>query len=655
MSVLFAQSPTASVNSANTGGATSLTTNWNATPTAGNMLVAAIAWDDSSGSSLTVTSVGGTGTDTFTLVHKFPGDGVSYAPMSFYYCASCGAGRTGVELTNSVGTPFAEMSLWEVSGLTSPVADVIFTGGPVTGATSISGTTPSLSTSAEAAVLAAQNSANYDFPNAFSAGTWTNDYTSIAFSGNAYGHQVTSSTTGLAATLTSKSANMQFGVVTFRAGGGVATPPFIPNPDSNASVVASARAKAVAVALTAGLVWAPFAPTTPSNTKPAGWYQPLGVAPAVAKAIQPPAALPLGPLQSAPSGWQSIASTAPAVAVAQPGYAFVPFNTVQPAPPVPYGWLSTSSFAPPLVAPQPGSSFVPFNTRQTNTATIDKWQQPLSIPVLAPAVKLGSTFVPFNTAQFIATPPWGWYQSLSTAPPITAPQSGNFFVPFNTTQFFPPPAWGWHQPLPATPRAAQAIQSQPNWTTSAFQTFTLAWQQQLAATPSRSAAQQGSLSLSFVIAPIINTVVGMPWQQSLSTAVKSPAAVQSNSFVPFDTVQIIPPPSAVDTHDGVWTKRQITEYRRRQRELAREQDKLLSEGEARRKKIARDIREAAKPIAKPVLEPGKPIIVDKLEPVYAKITANMVPGVFGAIVLKPSLIDDHDEEDEIMMILGEIL
>lgn len=503
------------------------------------MAVAAIAWDDSSGNSLTVTSVGGIGTDTFILVHKFPGDGVSYAPMSIYYCASCGAGRTGVKLTNSVGTPFAEMSLWEVSGLTSPVADVIFTGGPVTGATSISGTTPSLSTSAEAAVLAAQNSVNYDFPNAFSAGTWTNDYTSIAFSGNAYGHQVTSSTTGLLATLTSGPANMQFGVVTFKSGGGVATPPFIPNPDSNASIVASARAKAVAVALTAGLVWAPFAPTTPSNTKPAGWYQPLGVAPAVAKAIQPLTALPLGPLQSAPNGWQSIASAAPAVAIAQPGYAFVPFNTVQPAPPVPYGWLSTSSFAPPLVVPQQGSSFVPFNTRQTNTATIDKWQQPLSIPVPSPPTQLGSSFVPFNTPQFVVTPPWGWFEPLSTAPPLVQAQFGSSFVPLNTAQFFPAPPWGWHQPLPATPQAAQAIQSQPQWEPKAFPAFTLAWQQPLATTPARYAAKQGILSLLFVIPIPANTVVGMPWQQPLATAVRSPAALQSNPFVPFNTVQTV--------------------------------------------------------------------------------------------------------------------
>lgn len=289
----------------------------------------------------------------------------------------------------------------------------------------------------------------------------------------------------------------------------VGASPWVANPDTNYSVVASASAKVAAVALAAaaGLVWVPRPiPVTP-NTQPAGWYQPLGVAPPVAKA--------------------------------QPGYAFVPFNTPQVSPPVPRGWLSIASSPPPLVAPQPGYSFVPFNTRQTNTATIDKWQQPLSTPILAPAVQPGSTFVPFNTAQFIATPPWGWFQSLSTAPPITQPQPGAFFVPFNTIQIVVAPPWGWHQSLPATPQAIAAIQSQPIWEPSAFPAFSLAWQQPLAATPTRFAAQQGILSLPFYTPVPANTVVGMPWQQPLSTALPVAVVYQAQFFVPYNTTQVV--------------------------------------------------------------------------------------------------------------------
>lgn len=375
-------------------------------------------------------------------------------------------------------------------------------------------------------------------------------------------------------------------LIEMQIGGATASPPFIPNPDPNSHVVASARSKVVAVALAAGAVWVPTAPTSPSNTVPAGWYQPLGVALPVAKA--------------------------------QLGSSFVPFNTPQIAPPVPYGWLSIASSPPPITAAQLGYSSVPFNTRQTNTATIDKWQQPLAMPVLAPAPQYGSSFVPFNTAQITITPPWGWLEPLSTAPPVVIAQQGAFFVPFNTPQFFPRPPWGWHQPLPATPPLAQAPQSEPSWTPAPFPTFTFAWQQLLAATPSAYVAPQGNFSLSFNIPPIANTVTGMPWQQPLSITVRSPAAIQSVSFVPFDTVQTVPPPSAVDTHDGVWTKKQLYEFRKRQKQLAREREKLLAEPEIRRKAIRAEIQTAIAPkLPEPealaaVEQPAVEIIVDQV-------------------------------------------
>lgn len=354
-------------------------------------------------------------------------------------------------------------------------------------------------------------------------------------------NQTTAGSTAATIIVTSATAVGGFAVFVIALKPSGAPPPatiWVPQGDNNVAVAISARAKAAAAALLAGAVWVPTAPVAPSNSKPAGWYQPLSVALPVAKAIQP--------------------------------QTFVPFNTPQVSPPVPYGWLSIASAAPPLTAAQSGFTFVPFDTRQTNTATIDKWQQPLARAVPAPLVQLGSAYVPFlgysqpwgwhqplstaplltqaqpgyfsvpfNTAQITITPPWGWLSPLSTPPPTASAQLGSTFVPFNTVQITPAPPWGWFAPLATTPRAAVATQPQPAWSPAPFPTFSLAWQQPLAATPARYAAQQGILSLPFVIPIPANTVVGMPWQQPLAGTPHNQLAAQSVTFVPFNTTQTI--------------------------------------------------------------------------------------------------------------------
>lgn len=214
----------------NTGGAASLTTSYGSTATAGNMLTASIIYDVSFNIS-TITSVktvGGTGQDTLSLVQDYPGIAGNLSSMAFFAVPSCGAGRTGIIATYSNGS-FFELAIWETSGIASPVADVIFTATPAINATSISGTTGSLAASVEAAFCFSVTSIGFsgypgapDTGNPFTAGSWTWDVTS-GFTGSAYGHQVTSSATGLATTLKydgSGPANDGFGVVTFRAAAG---------------------------------------------------------------------------------------------------------------------------------------------------------------------------------------------------------------------------------------------------------------------------------------------------------------------------------------------------------------------------------------------------------------------------------------------------
>lgn len=504
--------------------------------TGANLIVAALAANAAASGTFSDSN-----SNTWTPLTQAP-DAFSDRFICFYYCENpiVGAGHT-FSVTGTSTFPSISVSAW--SGGTTSSFDVQNNNN---NGFSTSTTTGSV-TPGSANELVITALCFDDTTATINLGFTTTDvHSGAAFGsvGNGMAYLIQTTATAENPTWSWSATSRNVGIIaTFKSGGAApSSPPFVPNPDSSYSVIAAAAKAAAAIALTAGAVWVPTAPVAPPNSKPAGWYQPLSVAPPVAKA--------------------------------QPGYSFVPFNTPQLAPPVPRGWLSIDSKAPPLTAPQPGSTFVPFNTRQTNTVTIDKWQQPLSTPVLAPRVQygsafvpfntlqitlalprgwyaplstapplttaqLGSFFVPFNTAQIVVTPAWGWYKPLSTAPPVVAVQPGYFFVPFNTTQFFPAPPWGWHQPLPTTPRAAQAIQSQPTWEPTAFPSFTFAWQQPLASTPARYAAQQGILSLPFVIPIPANTVTGIPWQQPLATAVRSPAAIQSVQFVPFNTAQVI--------------------------------------------------------------------------------------------------------------------
>lgn len=216
----FVQTPTSGTNNSITFGAASLTANYSSTATAGNMLVAVIGYDSNfSVSTITsVQTVGGTGADTLSLVSDFFPLNPLYLAYTVFYVASCGAGRTGIIVTYSNGSILV-LNLYEVSGLTSPVVDIIYSATPVIAGSSISGTTPSLATTVEAAILFGPNSNGY---NAFTAGTWTLDYVDLVNTGSIYGHQVTSSATGLAATISSLGSfdNMDFGVVTFQSGSG---------------------------------------------------------------------------------------------------------------------------------------------------------------------------------------------------------------------------------------------------------------------------------------------------------------------------------------------------------------------------------------------------------------------------------------------------
>lgn len=214
----------------NTAGAATLTTSYGSTATPGSMLVASTYWDSTFNiSTLTsIKTVGGSGSDTLSLVPgaNFSPGGGGYGNQALFYVPSCGAGRTGIIVTYSNGS-FLELAIWEVSGITSPVPDVVFDATQALGVTSVSGTTGSLAAAVEAAFCVGSTSGGFagyagapDASNPFTAGSWTWGATS-SFTGSAYGQQVTSSATGLATTLKYDGfapANEDFSVVTFMAG-----------------------------------------------------------------------------------------------------------------------------------------------------------------------------------------------------------------------------------------------------------------------------------------------------------------------------------------------------------------------------------------------------------------------------------------------------
>lgn len=99
-----------------------------------------------------------------------------------------------------------------------------------------------------------------------------------------------------------------------------------------------------------------------------------------------------------------------------------------------------------------------------------------------------------------------------------------------------------------------------------------------------------------------------------------------------------------DTRDGVFTKKQLYEFRKRQKQLAGEREKLLAEPETRRKAIRAEIQNVIAPKQKPV---EQPIIAKTIEPVLETIQPKSV------ILAVNTEIEEEDEE--IMLILSEIL
>ncbi len=352
-----------------------------------------------------------------------------------------------------------------------------------------------------------------------------------------------------------------------------------------------------------GSFFVPFNTPQVAVSAPWGWQSIPSAAPAIAKVPTTSTLTFVVPPFPVPKGWESRPLTAPPIGQAQQGSFFVPFNTLQitptpswgwyqslsvaPAvakvnapnlpfitPPfvVPSGWQSTSALAPPIAAPQLGSFFVPFDTLQLNTTPFE-WYQALATTPSAPPVQSGSAILSYNIAPIINTiSGMGWFQILATTPLGPPSQIGATFVPFDTTQIATAVSpYGWYQPLSLAPLVAQAIYTQPIWVPAPFQTFTLAWQQPLSAalpvaiapytqptwtpspfttftlgwqqplatTPLAPLIQLGSTSLSYAIQPLSNTVVGMPWQQPLSTPIPIAVVYQSPSFVPYDTAQII--------------------------------------------------------------------------------------------------------------------
>jgi len=235
--------------------------------------------------------------------------------------------------------------------------------------------------------------------------------------------------------------------------------------------------------------------------------------------------------------WQQPFSTPVLSPAVQQGNTFVPFDTLQ-LNTAPLGWYQALATTPPEPPTQPGSSVLSYNIAPIiNTISGMGWFQALASTPPGPPSQIGATFVPFDTAQIsIVVSPYGWYQPLSLAPPVAQaiyPETAWIPAPFPTFTL------AWQQPLSIAPSVAIVPYTQPILVLSTFPTFTLGWQQPLASTPLPSTAQLGSTSLSYTIQPLANTVVGIPWQQPLSTPLPVAVAYQSQFFVPYNTTQII--------------------------------------------------------------------------------------------------------------------
>ncbi len=321
------------------------------------------------------------------------------------------------------------------------------------------------------------------------------------------------------------------------------------------------------------------------NTTRRGWWQPLSVAAPVAKAQLGSSFVPFNKVQIAsnPLGWQQALSGAPSVAIARQGNSFVPFNTKQISN-SPLNCFQPLFGAPPVAQAQQGYVFVPLNTPQIATTASNPWgwQQGLSRPLVTPVVN--------NSAPtFIIQPfavPSGWQNQLSSAVSIPKAQAGSYFVPLSSVQVAAtPPPNGWFGPI--SPAANVAIAQPTQATTFAIPTqisnsiSQFGWYYPLSQPTPVAQAQQGYTFVPFntvqmlpqiiplfydagvprtatvyyqalfnPLSPIVqtsNTVTQVSWQQPLSVAVPTNKTVQTQTFVPFNTIQV----TAV-TSQGWW-------------------------------------------------------------------------------------------------------
>ena len=240
--------------------------------------------------------------------------------------------------------------------------------------------------------------------------------------------------------------------------------------------------------------------------------QPVWGIPAPSKEYNLPAAKPVHtqatsfavPFQNTTRrGWWQPLSIAAPVAKVQLGNSFVPFNKVQIAH-SPLNFFQPLADAPPVARAQQGYAFVPFDTKQIANSPLNFFQ-PLSSPVLPAVVN--------NSAPTFVIPssvvPLGWRSQLSTVPLVAKVQVDSNVFPLNPIQIAAtPPPNGWFGPVSL---AANVAIAQPTQAT----TF---------ATPFQ----------------VSNSVSQFGWYCSLSRAVPVSQAQQGYSFVPLNTVQVLP-------------------------------------------------------------------------------------------------------------------
>jgi hypothetical protein len=138
---------------------------------------------------------------------------------------------------------------------------------------------------------------------------------------------------------------------------------------------------------------------------------------------------------------------------------------------------------------------------------------------------------------------------------------------------------------------------------------------------------------------------------SIAAAVGTSSGTGNASAVSFGT--------GIDTHDGVWSEKQLKKFRDNQKKVALKRERLQAEEDARPGRIrklleaARNSFKALEVVKEPIKEPIKPVIARPAvlvsDPV-AKLK-DTSPGLFAEWDEKAIL----DDDEEIMMILGEIL